>query len=203
MFSVLVCNLCRSFLERHSRMTFLGLALTSISEYEMFQPESSWYRSRLDFKVSVLIGTDTLCALWKDLCNLICWIFASCHSVTSHISLIVACVLESFEALQELHWSLNVGVHHCHHQVPCRCSDSPLIWICNTFHELLLRFSVMPSCQSVHYIFSSHSSASFPICLSCCYKFFRSSFKSSFSHKFWLPFFLKFLMKFYFSHSLL
>ncbi|BFY99650.1 hypothetical protein BsWGS_02689 [Bradybaena similaris] len=41
-----------SFLERHPKLNFLGLALTSISEYEMFQPESCWNRLHPDFKVS-------------------------------------------------------------------------------------------------------------------------------------------------------
>ncbi|CAL1542443.1 unnamed protein product [Lymnaea stagnalis] len=41
-----------SFLERHQKLNFLGLALTSISEYDMFQPESSWYRSHSDLKIS-------------------------------------------------------------------------------------------------------------------------------------------------------
>ncbi|XP_059151723.1 protein zyg-11 homolog B-like [Physella acuta] len=41
-----------SFLEKHPKLNFFGLALTSISEYEMFQPESSWHRSHADLKIS-------------------------------------------------------------------------------------------------------------------------------------------------------
>ncbi|KAK3701133.1 hypothetical protein RRG08_029606 [Elysia crispata] len=41
-----------TFVEKHKRLIFLGLALTAISEYEMFQPESTWFRAHLDFKIS-------------------------------------------------------------------------------------------------------------------------------------------------------
>ncbi|GFN83050.1 ZYG-11-like protein b [Plakobranchus ocellatus] len=41
-----------TFLERHKKLIFLGLALTAISEYEMFQPESTWFRAHLDFRIS-------------------------------------------------------------------------------------------------------------------------------------------------------
>ncbi|KAH9488283.1 Protein zyg-11 B [Bulinus truncatus] len=40
------------FLNQHKKLNFLGLALTSISEYEMFQPESIWLRNRSDLKIS-------------------------------------------------------------------------------------------------------------------------------------------------------
>ncbi|XP_005110536.1 protein zyg-11 homolog B [Aplysia californica] len=41
-----------TFVERHEKLNFLGLALTFISEYEMFQPESTWYRAHPNFKIS-------------------------------------------------------------------------------------------------------------------------------------------------------